>query len=318
MTKLVLAALAAAASLTSAQAAQVFDERVTLSQLSANLIDLNTTDGVTPSLSPALDVYGNPASVSLQANTNFMAYTAQTVFTSYDAVTVNGNPLDASTGQAMVRAGQNTADKTAQGLSVHVAGDEATVSSLMTSIGYYRGNPLGSNSNAEASGVSRWLLSAGTSLEITGQVNWHNLLDARSLTSLNFANVGTLVLTGKNQVALSLAVAGGLTVPSDAYANGTPATYNLSQSFSQRVNQSGSSVTLPDEGNGSATFSLFLRNSGSTALTVELGLRTSSTLGLMPTTQPVPEPGTWALMGMGLAGIAFTASRRRQGRCGQV
>ena len=151
-------------------------------------------------------------------------------------------------------------------------------------------------------------LGAHSQLTLSGTLSFDKLLDVRELAQSSVLSetlgAGRQVhFASEAGIYLSLRDPSGTSYPSDAER-----TASFVQSLGGYFNIDKTWVELPSSSDPKI-FSFTVTNDTDAAITRELGFTTLASMSLR--VQAIPEPSTWALMGLGLVGIASVVRRQR-------
>lgn len=263
--------------------------KVTLSNLQYTLTDLNTRDLVKPS------VKNQGSSVLLEASGFGPAVTS----------TLNATPFDAVNGAVLGPVGYfpvptSGASKTGNSITAGVDLTRDQIFNLGTLPGLNQPYAAyGTRGTAESTTI--WLLSAGTQLTVTGLANLDLSINTQALTQPASLTTPALALEGRGTYNIYFSAngldqdraSGQLVVNLQSTARGPGANEVTSNSASQ-------------------AFSLTFQNTGTQSLEVRLYSRLF-TQGDVSRAGLVPEPGTYALMALGLGLMAWRVRAARQG-----
>lgn len=300
----------------------VSSSTVTLSNLRFELIDLNANDGVTPSVS--FDLTGQLSiSGPLASNTSSSTY-SNTLLPSTPTTVVSDSGRSSIT---------TTADSVTLKSVTTVQDLLSTNPNFTTSLGYNYGymgnnnradlsvnNPQSIANNLTALSFGQFTLSANTILRITGTASSNSSLDATGLLGAmpNGASNPTLSINKyPDPSAVGLALGkinaiqnGDMITPTGL--QGSLATVPTHPTLSvDQTNPTASDTQSQD-------FELVYTNLHSASVTGDVSFSLSAINDLsvnwnysLPDTgvPSIPEPATYALMGLGLVGIALTRRR---------
>jgi hypothetical protein len=193
-----------------------------------------------------------------------------------------------------VPAGTAVATKSGNSLSSQVKLGSATLEQFGSMV--MGSQPLASGATVTSSSNSSWMLSANTQLVITGTIN----LDV-SIHPENYVGTFNLGYQANGGYNLTLLTGEGTSQQQvDAISNSLTA-------------QLAFSTSSPDllQASQSRSFTLTVNNTSSKSLLVSLGLNEYVSGYYSKATSAVPEPGTFAFMGLGLGLIAWRTRGRR-------
>lgn len=266
-------------------AAPVFQNQVSLTNLGYTVTDLRPYDLYAPKLTLASNEDG-----TYVIATDLATRTGESIL-------VPGNLFSAESGQAQTADGVAHATKSGLDQTATITLDQSAFENVN---GVFFNPALHMNSLGSATGTgaySNWTLSPYTRLTISGTLSLDQTVDGQALVSLaglQEAADRLLTLSTTSQASLSISKVEGLNsttldstylyVTSGQLVNGTGVTDLAQGSYAHQTK----SFTLTVENNSAQT--LLLNISG--------GVH-SSVNGTL-TDAAIPEPGTWALMALGL------------------
>lgn len=303
----------------------VSSSTVTLSNLRFELVDINPNDGITPSVS--FDLTGQLSVTDVSGTTSTSYSNALLPLTPTTLVSSNGHSSITTTADSVTLKSFTTLQ------------DALSASSGFTTTPGYNDGNTGSNNSANLSvsnpqsiagnltgmNFGQFTLSANTILRITGTATSSSTLDATPLLAAlpgNAQNPAVWINKYPNYQAATLAL-GKLTVAQNGDASsitglqGSAATLAYPPSLSVSQTSTAASYTQ------SQAFDLVFTNLGDTSTVGDvlwtLGASEQLSTGWSyllpdvivppPDVPGIPEPSTYALMGLGLVGIALTRRR---------
>jgi hypothetical protein len=276
----------------------VVQTQVSLTGLNYTLTDLRPYDLYAPKL-------------NLLSNGNGSYLTAtDTATRTGDSIYLEGNLFTSENGRAETPyEGVTLAVKNGRDLSSSVAYGQSTFEGLSAGFFVPANRPGSMGSVANVYTYSSWKLSPYTSLTITGtlsidqSINGENLV---GLAGLQAASDRSLILAGSAGTGLSInGIDGDFTkVLSSAWISVNPGQVVTSAGVTDYA--AGNSAHL------TKSFSLSVENTTGDYLTLFLSGSTQASFNARVIDSVVPEPGTWALMALGLGLLAWRvrASRR--------
>lgn len=274
----------------------VMSDSVSLGQLQYRLIDLDVRDGITPGVTFASDAFVRVYASEWMVDIGMNRYVIES-----DSYSARGTLFsDALTGSVTFSDGRASATSASGELSSTSIFDAAHLEALAAS------TPMRfSRENRQDAGGSLQLgytLTPNTRIEFTVGVDLDVFVDVAALQ--------THATTGPVKATLWSSATG--------FLNGVGVATDTFSSFSSL----GREILINDLGDVASdtsylnkyTDSLFLSasNTGRTYASggLELSINASPSITLSPQ-RPIPEPGTWALMGLGLVGVGLATRRQR-------
>lgn len=272
---------------------------VSVSNLSYKLTDLSISDGIKPSL-------------TTMPESNFWTYAIPDHLDSADTVGTDrqaGSQFDGSSASVALSNGQGSAAK--MGNAQHA--DTALSMGALTSFTSLQGYSL--NAESGVSTQASFKLSAHSLLVITGDLVVKSQIDAAPVSAIPANSDGrTLTVNSGASFGMVLTTSAGIQLTSDA-SKVTSDQFNTYQQWlwadtsTQSFNAAGAGVLTASNNVPGGKFQLEIRNDTNGTIAFDLDSYSYVRVG---TTTALPEPGTWALMAMGLLGV-FAAGKRRQG-----
>lgn len=308
----VAAAAVAAFGPMAAQAASTVSGTAEITNFSVKLTDLNRYDFVKPSLK----VVPNVTAVTMSERADMGGYApSQDDRRSY--VQGAGSLLDATQLQDQISLNGGSASAGKNGSTVSAKVDASAATYAKVPFGFYREAPQGASIMSNATAFGAWTLSAYTDAVFTGTLRLQANADATTLADNRFAsgNVGLNTRSGANGSVTMVASRKGNEV-TNVFDDGKRFELYGSISFSDVVVPGGVSAGTSGTPYLERSFTIHVKNASSQslslALTADLGVFTTVSPKLLATA-PIPEPGTWALMGLGLALTAWRVRATRTG-----
>lgn len=271
---------------------------VSLTNLSYKLTDLSTSDAITPSL-------------TTMPESNFWTYAIPDHLDSTDTVGTGrqgGTQFDSSSASVALSNGQGSAAKT--GNAQHA--DTLLTMGALTSFTSLQGYSL--NAESGVSTQASFKLSAHSKLVITGDLVVHSQIDAASISAIPANSDGrTLTVNSGASFAMMLTTSAGIQLTSDA-SKVTSDQFKTYQQWlwadtsTQSFNAAGAGALNASNNVPGGKIQLEIRNDTSGTIAFDLDSYSYVRVG---TTTALPEPGTWALMGLGLLGVIAAGKQRR-------
>lgn len=272
---------------------------VSLTNLSYKLTDLNTTDGVKPNLTSLPE-------------SNFWTYAipdeSQSIF-SDGSDRQAGNQFDGSSAGVALSNGQGSAAK--NGNSQHA--DTLLTTGALTSLMSVQGYSLRGQSGVSTEGY--FTLSAHSKLVISGDLILTTQIDSAAISALPANSDGrTLTVNSAASFAVLLSTDAGTQLASDA-SKVTADQFKTYQQWLwadtayQSFNASGAGVLSASNNVPGGKIQLEITNNSNAQIAFSLD---SYSYVQVSTTTALPEPGTWALMGLGLLGVVAAACKHRR------
>ncbi|CAH0350744.1 PEP-CTERM sorting domain-containing protein [Aquabacterium sp. CECT 9606] len=286
--------------------AQVVTGQAQLTNFSVKLTDLNKFDFT----SPSLKLIDADTSVVLAGDARLSGTYLTSIQDQRTSTLGAGSLLDTTKlqDQLALTSGLLQSSKDGGNLSAQVTADAATFSNVP--FGFYRTVPQGASLLSTATATSQWTLSRNTDAVFTGTLLLQANANANTLADRAWNPVG-IKASGSASFQLTMFALRGDSDASEVFDGGEPVNLYESIGFSDVVVADGSSLGTSGTNLLERTFSIHVRNASNQALTVGFTGLMSAYGSVLPTRTLVPEPGTWALMGLGLGLMAW---RVRTGR----
>lgn len=272
---------------------------VSVTNLSYKLTDLSISDGITPSLTTLPE-------------SNFWTYAIPDHLDPTNSVGTDrqgGTQFDGSSASVVLSNGQGSAAKA--GNAQHA--DTLLTMGALTSFTSLQGYSL--NAESGVSTQASFKLSAHSKLVITGDLVVHSQIDAASISAIPANSDGrTLTVNSGASFAMMLTTRAGIPLASDA-SKVTSDQFNTYQQWlwadtsTQSFNAAGAGALNASNNVPGGKIQLEIRNDTSGTVAFDLGSYSYVRVG---TTTALPEPGTWALMGLGLLGVVAAAGKQRR------
>ncbi len=271
-----------------------------LTNLTYKLTDLNTTDHVTPNLT------------SLPEST-FWAFAGSYTLPSYIAPYVPsvgsggqaGDLFHGSSASVALSNGQGSAAKSGNGQHA----DTSLPTELVTQLSY----PVDSDSSVSTEGYFK--LGAYSKLVISGDLILTTQIDSVAISAQAVNLLGqTLIVNSTASFNVLLRTDAGIELASDA----SSVTADQLQTYqrwvwtdtaSQSFSALGAGVLSTSNNVPGGKIQLEITNNSNASIAFSLDSRSSVSVS---TTTAVPEPGAWALMGLGLLGVVAAAGKHRR------
>lgn len=309
-----LASLATLASTASA-ADTIASGSASVTGLSYHLVDLDPNDGIAPSII-FNDSYVGIAAVTGTGTSQQLTPVSEWVRTPGDLFTSAPAALVSSSGNATGSYNSNSA-----AISTTLTG--ANLNAMPTDLGEYgyvktltagSGMLYGKDEYPDYPGVlvpmnpgqSAFTLSANTALVIDGQWHVNAGLDLTQLAPGAFLNS---VQANAWSAYFVNHVAAGVALKLDNDQDGVFAYNSIALSQSLDGNGLGELIIQRESDQNDAPFSVQIDNASSASAN---GMLILGAVADYTVSVAVPEPGTWALMGLGLMGVLVTAGKRRR------
>lgn len=305
--------LASLASTASAADGIVASGAASVTGLSYHLIDLDPTDGIAPSITFNDSYVGIGAVTGTWINqyqvTGESTRTPGDLFTATPAnfVSSSGNVTGSyNTDSASINTGLRASDLNAMASSHGTDGYSVSVTAAS-------GMFFGRDELPDYPGVwfplnpgqSAFTLSANTALVIDGQWHVNTGLDLSQVQPGAF--IDSIQANGWSANFVSHSAAGAVLQLDGMDAVVAWNSHDLRQSLD--ANGLGEVFTNNENDQADSPFSIQINNTGTSSANGFLALGAAADYTV---TVAVPEPGTWALMGLGLVGVLVTAGKRRR------
>lgn len=298
-------ALASLAVQTHAANDAVLSTTASLGVLQYRLIDLNPNDGV-----QAKVTFAPAGTMRVYAFEDKKDYWSR-VMIEQESLDRTGVPFsDALSGSIQFTDGRASAAVAAGQINSKSVYDAERVAAMVPAVPVGGGAEYGYREYRQDAGGRlglQYTLTPNTRIEFSASGTLGQLAD---LTSLK-ANSVLAPVTVELRSSIGGLILGTAGTASDVFLH--------SPYLNRKIELDASGAVLSDETRGIPTvsFSLISSNLGRTALTntLEINAFSSVTYSFFPRA-PIPEPGTWALMALGLAGVACATRQRRAAALG--
>jgi hypothetical protein len=289
--------------------------------LAYHLIDLDPTDGIAPSVQ--FSVSNGPSGAYSSFDLETRPFYAAS-FAYKPDVQKNAGPLfgDSPAVSLSNAEGTQTASRSGTTYATSTATSYADLNEPLAqprpagSLLYYASSSVGndyiSGQPSQSIQLMQWSLSPHTKLVIDGMYDMHvssDIAQANGAAVTQYLDRSTdpthySVLTLSSGTNLSMWLS-----PDDL--NMRSSSFNKSISVSSTLRNDGLPNLAGQADSSSGAFDVDMSNNGSSALTGTFLMSLSNYSSLSLTSwSTVPEPGTWMLMGLGLAGLVAVSSRK--------
>lgn len=279
-----------------AHAAPVIETQVSLTNLNYTVTDLRPYDLYAPKL-------------TLVSNQDGTYVSATDLYTrTGESIVVPGNLFGSESGQSQTYDGVGHATKTGRDQTATITLDQSSFENA-PGVFYFPAtymNRLGAS--AGTGGSSNWTLSPYTRLTISGTLSLEQTVNGQALVSLaglQEASDRIITLSTTSQASLGIYKVEGL------YNTTLDSTY-LRVTSGQVVNSAGvADLAQGREAHLTKSFTLTVENNSAQALLLSIDGGVHSSASGTLTDSLIPEPGTWALMALGLGLMAWRVRAAR-------
>lgn len=281
-----------------------------VTNFSVKLTDLNAFDFKAPSLKAG----GGTSSLSLGNQVDLSGVYVFSPENQSSSAQGTGTLIDPTQLQDTVtlNAGLAQASKNGGNLSSRFNADAATFANVP--FGFYRGASEGASIYSSANNAAWWTLSGNTDAVFSGTLRLQANADVSGLVANpHLIDTGVRAITQMSGTLDMIALRDGVQVGS-VFDNGQSFLLSRSITFSDTVALPGQTVVeLGETGDLLMNFQIHVRNTSSQSVNLYMTtyLSAFASVNALQDRVPVPEPGAWALMLLGLGGVAVAARRHR-------